>query len=622
MRDEMKRNKKLQHEIARATGYDYSSREARERTAANLFAKARIARAPAERDWETYNDYYNFIHDASDEMRRSYEEKGLEFDPAVIPDPYIAVETQIQTTVPQPEFRGRDDDKDSEKAKKREYAVRFVCENNRMDDMNTSNERRLVKLGDAFWKVYWDPTMKAGLDEGDIRIEDVPVEAVYVDPACREKGMQAGQYVIHLYRMHKVRFCNCYAKELQKLGIEPDEVMSTDYSSELKLFDMTSGVNDEEDTVTVLEHWFKQPFPVTVQGRRIEAGTVACSILVGGKEIKYIPQYWENTGRQNHLFPFVHYWRIRDENQFYNKSELFAIKDMVDAADRKLGMAIGNDAMVSNDIILAEQGAFADGSGPSNEPGAVWELKQGKVNAVRRLGGLQPIQDAVGGTEWFLRQIQRANRNYETNQGAEASRQTTATALSMMRADAAAQDEIKVADRNRGFERLYELIDWSCLEFYDTDRLIFIGAKKKDDNPVSFTFNSAAMSRMLPPVYDYQQPDKIVREEQEYWPRVDVTVTAGEGIIKGKQATLRALEGIAQMNVTPQNWKIIAAQLEILDIPNKKEIVESWRLQFEGPPTPPVMQGMANGSSAPVEGVPQDAGFEQLPTLPGTEGVT
>ena len=42
----MRRNKKTQDVIAKATGYDYSTREARERTAANLFGKAREARAP------------------------------------------------------------------------------------------------------------------------------------------------------------------------------------------------------------------------------------------------------------------------------------------------------------------------------------------------------------------------------------------------------------------------------------------------------------------------------------------------------------------------------------------------------------------------------------------------
>lgn len=610
----MKR-KQRQETVAQATGYDYSTREARERTAAELFQKARNARAPAERDWVRYNDYYNFIHDASDEMREAYEEQGLDFNACTVPDPYIAVETQIQTDVPQPEFRGRDDDQDSKKAKQREAAVRFVCENNRLDDMNTANERRLVKLGDAFWKVCWDRTMRTGRDEGDIRIMDVPVEAIYVDPACRERGLQAGQYVQHVYRLHKVEFCILYARELEKLGVNPTEFMGKDYAEELKLFDMTSGVNDDEDTVTVMEHWFKHPFAVKEDGERIEAGTVGCSILVGGKEIRYIPNYWKNTRRQNRLFPFVHYWRIRDENGFYNKSELFAIMDLVDSADRKLGMAQANDAMMSNDIVVTEEGAFADGEEPSNIPGAVWKMKQGKVNAVHRLGGMQPIMDASGSVEWIQRQIQRANRNYETNQGAEASRATTATALSMMRADASAQDEIKIYDRNAGFERLYELIDWSVLEFYDTDRMIWIGAKNKDEKPVDFTFNSERFRTMLPAVFDVAEPDQIIREEEPYWPRVDVTVTAGEGIVKGKQATLRALEGIAQMPVTAENYKILAAELEILDIPEKQEIIQMWEQRFGAPQPQPPAPKPTGGPELPQMEVPG----ETLP-MPAMEG--
>ena len=611
------RRKKQTETIARATGYDYSTREARERTASELFMKARTCRAPAEREWETYNDYYNFLHDAAKEMQEGYEDKGLEFTPACVPDPYIMVETQIQTEVPQPEFHGRDDDKDSEKAKMREYAVRFVCENNRLGDMNTSNERRCVKLGDAFWKVYWDPTMRAGVDEGDIRIEDVPVEAIYVDPSCRERGIQAGQFVDHIYRMHKVAFCIRYADEIRKLGLDPEDIMASDNGDALKIFDFTSGVNDDEDTVVVLEHWFKHP----IDTKEAKAGQIGCSIIVGGHEVHYIPNYWENTGRQNQLFPFVHYWRIRDENGFYNKSELFAIIDLVDTADRILGMGIANQALMSNDVILTEENAFAKGSEPVNEPGAVWELKQGKLNAVRRLGGIQPMTDMQASVGWVLEQMQRANRNYETNQGKEAARITTATALSMMRSDAQAQDAIKTADRNRGFERLYELIDWSVLEFYDTDRLIWIGAKRKDEKPVSFHFNSSNFAMKTDEVRD-AETDEVVREAWTYYPRVDVTVTAGDGIVRGKQATLRTLEGLTQAKIDATNWRIFAAQLELLDIPQKKEIIEDWKQRFAPPqaqkqktpvtPTaplpeippdvPPELMGMMGGEvSAPVE---------------------
>lgn len=135
-------------------GYDFSDRQAREETAGQLFAKAKNARTFRETEWVRYNDYYNFIHAVSDEIREAVRDSDIGWDPAVVPDPFIMVESQVDPVVPEPEFRGRDDDLDSSKAKQREYACKFVCQNNRLDDLNTSNERRLTKYGDAFWKVY------------------------------------------------------------------------------------------------------------------------------------------------------------------------------------------------------------------------------------------------------------------------------------------------------------------------------------------------------------------------------------------------------------------------------------------------------------------------------------
>lgn len=37
------------------------------------------------------------------------------------------------------------------------------------------------------------------------------------------------------------------------------------------------------------------------------------------------------------------------------------------------------------------------------------------------------------------------------------------------------------------------------------------------------------------------------------------------------------------MNVTAQNYKVLAAELEVLDIPQKQEIIDGWRQQFETP---------------------------------------
>ena len=183
-------------------------------------------------------------------------------------------------------------------------------------------------------------------------------------------------------------------------------------------------------------------------------------------------------------------------------------------------MAILNDAFMASDILLVEEGALAEGTELTNEPGAVVKLKQNAMGRVQRLGGLQSLANASVGIEWFKTQIERANRNYDTSMGREAARVTTATCIAMLRSDAQGQADIKKADRNAGFERLYELLDWLALEFFDDDRMLFLGADpNKDRAPERLIFNSEALSERLPEVRDLE--GMVVRESWTYWPRVD-----------------------------------------------------------------------------------------------------
>ena len=602
------------------TDYDYTTKESREVTVSNLFSRAKSARTAVEIEWQRYNDYYNGIHDVTKETMEFCRDNDLPWVPANMPDPWIMVESQLDPTVPEPEFHGRDTDMDSVKARQREFAVKYIVENNRLADMNTRNERRLLKLGDAFWKAYWDVEMRCGINEGDIRIKDIPVEAVFPDPAVRDGTIQDGQYLDYVYSMHKVRFAQVFRKELEEMGLEPEDILSADYVSRSGLFDMTTAINDQDDTVQILEHWFKQPSETRDEnGTTVPAGSVACSIQAGGRELRYIPNYWERTCRQNQLFPFVHYWRIQDENQIWNKSELFPILDMVDAADRKLSMGILNDAFMANDILLVEEGALADGTELTNEPGAVVKLKNNAMGRVQRLGGLQSMANAAVGIDWFKNQIERTNRNYDTNMGHEASRATTATAMAMLRSDAQNQSDIKRADRNAGFERLYELLDWLALEFFDDNRMLFIGAEPEKDRPAeSLRFNADAFSEVMPAIMDLD--GNVVRDSWTYFPKVDVTITAGDSVAHGKQATLSALQALTQAQITAENWKLFAAQLELLDIPGKQEIIDNWEQQFTAPPMQPTMPGQGSGGMMPgaaditPQGLP---GSQSLPLYGG-----
>ncbi len=594
-------------------GYDYSTPEMREETADALFRRAKTARTAVEIEWEKCNDYYNGIHDASEEMIEYCRSNDVPWIPANMPDPYILVESQIDPTVPEPEFRGRDNDLDSKKAKQREFAVRYITENNRLADMNTRNERRLLKLGDAFWKAYWDKDMRCGVNEGDIRIKDIPTEAIFPDPAIRDGSLQDGQYVDYVYTMHKVKFCQVFRAELERLGLTADDILTADYVSRTGVFDLTTAINDLDDTVQVLEHWFRQPVETKENGETIPAGAVACSILAGGRELKYIPNYWKRTCKQNQLFPFVHYWRIQDENRFWNKSELTPILDLVDAADRKLAMNILNDTFLANDILLVEDSALADGEEFTNEPGAVVHLKQGRMGGVQRLGGLQSIANGSAGVDFFKQQIERASRNYDTNTGKEASRVTTATGLAMMRQDAQSQADIKGSDRNAGFERLYELLDWLALEFFDDDRLLYIGADElKDRAAQTMEFNADAFWDTMPAVTD--QAGNIVREEWKYFPRVDVTITAGDSVAHGKAQTLQTLQALTQSQITAENWRLFAAQLDLMNLPGKQEIIGEWQRRFET--TIPTPSAGETGSSL-GEGAMGIPGAQTLPLLGG-----
>ena len=280
----------------------------------------------------------------------------------------------------------------------------------------------------------------------------------------------------------------------------------------------------------------------------------------------------------------------------------------MDAEDRKLSDTLLNDAFMANDIILAEEGAMADGSEMTNAPGAVWMVKQNRAGGIARLGGLHTAGNATILLNYLKERIEAANRNWDSAQGKETARQTTATGLAMLREDSDQQADIKKSDRRAGFERLYQLLDWLALEYFDDDRLLFLGANKERGRPEaeSVVFNADNFAMMQPPVYD-AITKQLVRDEWEYFPKVDVTVTAGDGAQRGKVATLQALGALTQANITADNWQLYAAQLDILDIPDKDKIIDGWRRKFEQPPlmqTPTQPGADFSATGAPVTPAP------------------
>ena len=591
--------------------YDYTSPEGRVNTAEWLLAQAKGERTGQEALWRRYEEYYNGSHAVAEELQEQLQQQGVDWLPPAVPDPYIMVESQIIPEVPQPEFHGRDGEQDGESARKRAFAVKYICEANRLGDMNTSNERRLRKYGDAFWKAYWDEEMCCGEHRGDIRIKDIPVEDLYIDPTAGKDGLQAAEYLVYVYSVHKLRFWRTYREELQEKGISLDDVTGRRYQTEEGMFEpFTAGSDAREDLVQVMEFWFRQPQD-TEDG--VKAGSIACSMQAGGQEIRYIPNYWAETGGQCKLFPFVHYWCIRDETQFYNRSELAPILSMVDAADRELAMGILNDAFMANDIVLVEDGALPPGEEFTNAPGARITVNPGRAGGVTRLGGLGDGVKCLNMVEWMLTQIQRANRNFDSNNGRETSKVSTASGLLQLRTDAQEQQKLKRADRDAGFCRLYELLDWLALEFYRDDRLLFLGAKDAQDENEALRYNGGAFARQSGAKLDVDGEE--IKEANTYYPRVDVTVSVGDAIGRSPVLTLQALDKLAATKVTAENWRLLAAELELMDIPGKQEVMEQWRQRFESKVPPRVTAALESDGEflQMVSGVVQAADTANSP---------
>ena len=170
---------------------------------------------------------------------------------------------------------------------------------------------------------------------------------------------------------------------------------------------------------------------------------------------------------------------------------------------------------------------------------------------------------------------------------------TTASGLMQLRADAMTQQKIKSADRNAGFCRLYELLDKLALEYFDDDRLLFIGAKQPGGEGETVVYNSANYALESGALVD-PLTGETIRAGQRYYPRVDVTVSVGNSLGRSPAATVEVLEKLIATRVTADNWKLLAAELEYLDIPQKQEIVAEWKEKFE--PTqvdPPEASGEA-----------------------------
>ena len=566
------------------TDFDYSDVSARETLILRLLQESKNERSRYEHEWAVNDAFYDGFHNRVTEAGQQFEDAedgdAREFYKSlVLTDPYIQVESQIDPNTPVPAFYGRDQQLDEVKAKQREFVVKYVLNNNNFKAMSTSVRRSVLKYGNGFVKAYWSDGMtdERGEYNGDISISHVKIDDLFPDPSAT--CLQECEYINYVYYLHIKKVKRIFGGDLKKRKIDDDELLTVLPSDTRTVSDTQQESRDNE--VQVIEHWYRD-----------EDGDIACSVLLGNREVKHIPKYWDNTRSQNKLYPFVHFYRVKDERRFWAKSELTVIRPLVMAGDRILQSAMQNFDLMANDAILMEENSLTENTVLTNEPGAVWEYKHGS-NPPARVGGLSNMSDAWASIAAIQAQIERTLRNFETNQGKEATRTTTASGLAQIRADAQTQMKVKEYDMAQAYRDFFELIDWLGLEYYTTDKMIFIGVPGAKNNTegmdmnadpaqgdVFFSFNASNM-RITGEDVTLLDPDTPEVSKYSYFPRVDCTVVASNEIERSKSFTVSVLQALMSTQVTPDNYKIAIKLIEELEIQGGQEIIDDYKTKYE-----------------------------------------
>jgi hypothetical protein len=287
------------------------------------------------------------------------------------------------------------------------------------------------------------------------------------------------------------------------------------------------------------------------------------------------------------MYPIITYRKVPDEKSFWGIGEIEMIQTLVDAGDRELLMAVLHDMYDADDMILAEDGALKDGASLVKGPGNITWLKEGKINAIKRLGGLSSNVNALSMINKFEEKIQETNGSFDSSQGKEPIRVTTSSGIAQLNERAGKRADIKKADRGEGFRRLYELCDWTALEFYNSNREIMILGQKEDEPQKFFTFNSDNLRVLDRPKYEAMLEanpeiipsvnDQELFEQASYYPRIDTEIVTTDGMKQSKAFGIQAATEVAQQldNINPAKAEILKSNVELMGIPNEQEIKQA-----------------------------------------------
>jgi hypothetical protein len=159
--------------------------------------------------------------------------------------------------------------------------------------------------------------------------------------------------------------------------------------------------------------------------------------------------------------------------------------------------------------------------------------------------------------ERYRTTIKETLGNYDYMQGDYSTNVTTATGLALLSDMASARRSTKNVCKKAGFAELYRMIDVFALEFFTKEKAELVlgdGAKTSEE----------------------------YFAEYGYIPKIDVRVHIVDGVESSRSYTAAALSELAAMDINEENYPLVRAYINALDIPEKAAITAELDGKFIG----------------------------------------
>jgi hypothetical protein len=233
---------------------------------------------------------------------------------------------------------GQDTAEDRAQAEKAEKALTRIYQNNNLEQLDYETEIDCAILGDACYKVVWDPEIK------DVRVTSPDIQGIFVwwmgdNPA--QVWKVASRYTLS-------------EEEAEMIYGKPSQSAQTAGGFETRPYltnGKDSGLTSNPKLKTIIEVWTEKEFELYLDGRLVE-----------------------KKPNPNGFIPFVIFPNLREPKHFWGTSDLTQIMEPQRELNRALSQVSHILELSGNPVAVLEN--VEESTDIAVRPGAVWNIPE------------------------------------------------------------------------------------------------------------------------------------------------------------------------------------------------------------------------------------------------------